>query len=289
MGAVVLLELDDRAGIELALEVAHVRDLGTAEAVHRLVVVADCEHRVLRPGDQLQPVELQAVGILEFVDQDVREARAVVFADRLVPGQQFVAAQDQLGKVGHALALALRLVHRVDLDQLPRLVVERLDRPGPQPGIFLRADEPCGIARLEAFFVDTVGLHHPLDQGYLVRGVHDLERLRQPGLAVVGAQHAVGEPVEGAHPHAAGVDRQHRGDAGQHLACGLVGEGHCQQAERIDLPRLDQPGDARGQYPRLAAAGTGEDHRGLARQGDRGELLRIQVFEQSALHGRARL
>jgi len=42
---------------------------------------------------------LQRVGILEFVDEDVLEARLVMIPERLVARQQFVAAQQQLGEI----------------------------------------------------------------------------------------------------------------------------------------------------------------------------------------------
>ena len=76
--AVVLLELDQVLHAELALEVGHVADVGTAECVDRLVVVADREDGVLRAGEQLQPRVLQLVGVLKLVDQDVAEAVLVV-------------------------------------------------------------------------------------------------------------------------------------------------------------------------------------------------------------------
>jgi hypothetical protein len=43
-------------------------------------------------------------------------------------------------------------------------------------------------------------------------------------VAVVRAQQAIAQAVERADPHAARVDRQHRGKAREHLARGLVGE-----------------------------------------------------------------
>ena len=101
---------------ELALEVGHVADVGAAEGVDRLVVVADREDRVVRPGEQLQPAVLQPVGVLELVDQDVAEAPLVVLAQDLVARQQLVAAQQQLGEIDHAFALALLVVGRVELD-----------------------------------------------------------------------------------------------------------------------------------------------------------------------------
>ena len=74
MRAIVLLQPDDVVDPELALEIAHVADLGAAEGVDGLVVVADREHRRVRPRQQLQPQVLQDVGVLELVHQNVAEA-----------------------------------------------------------------------------------------------------------------------------------------------------------------------------------------------------------------------
>jgi hypothetical protein len=194
--AVVLLQADHVAHPELALEVAHVADLGAAEAVDALVVVADAEHRraalAALVGEELQPAVLQAVGVLELVDQDVAEAALVVAAQRLVALEQFVAAQQQLRKIHNRLALALRLILLVELHAQAGVVVPGLDRVRAVAGFLLAVDEMLELARRELLVVDVQGLQQALDRGELVSRVEDLEELRQPGVAVVGAQQAVG-------------------------------------------------------------------------------------------------
>ena len=92
-----------------------------------------------------------------------------------------------------------------------------------------------------------------------------LSRIWKPcgrrGELPVRAQEAVAQAVEGADPHAAHGQRQHRAEPGQHLLGRLVGEGHRHHAARRHLAGLDQPGDARRQHPRLAGAGAGQDQR----------------------------
>jgi hypothetical protein len=60
----------------------------------------------------------------------------------------------------------------------------------------------------------------------------------------------------------------------------LLVKGHRQDALRPDLPGRDQPGDARGQDARLAAAGTGKNQGMLRWQRDGGQLWRIEIGEQ---------
>ena len=117
MGAVVLLQADHAANPEIPLEIAHVADLGAAEAIDRLVVVAHAEQTgptlPAAVGQQAQPAVLKHVRVLEFIHQNVAETRLVMPADRLVALQQFIAAQQQFREIHNCLALALSLILRI--------------------------------------------------------------------------------------------------------------------------------------------------------------------------------
>ena len=88
--AVVLFELDDFLNMEIALQVLHVRRRRAAPAVNRLVVVADCEYRVVLPRQQLQPAVLQAIRVLKLVNEDVAETAGVVFTQMVVAREQLI-------------------------------------------------------------------------------------------------------------------------------------------------------------------------------------------------------
>ncbi|MCY1365652.1 hypothetical protein D9M69_525100 [compost metagenome] len=242
----------------------------------RREVAAD--RRVAR--EHLQPCVLQAVGVLELVDQDVAEAPLVVLAHGLVVAQQLVAAQHQFAEVDHAFALALLFVQLVELDLLAVVVAAGLDVAGAQ-AVFLGAgDEPLRLLGRKALVVDVELLHQALDGRELVLRVEDLEGRGQVGQLPVRAQQAVAQAVEGADPHAAHVHRQHRGQPRHHFLGGLVGEGDGQDATGGHLPRLQQPGDAGGEHPRLAGAGTGKDERVARGQRDGSKLLGVEVVQQ---------
>jgi hypothetical protein len=106
-GAVVAVEGDAPGGCaELAGKVEDVAHRGAAEAVDGLGVVADHgEAAPVGPHGQQQP-GLQAVGVLEFVHQDVAEARADLagelgFGDHLRPvEEQVVVVEHLLGLLG---------------------------------------------------------------------------------------------------------------------------------------------------------------------------------------------
>ena len=205
---------------------------------------------------------------------------AVVLAHRLVVAHQLVGAQQQLGEVDHALALALVLVGLVDLHQLLRLAVVDLDVLRPQPVLLGAGDEPGHLLGDEALLVELHRLDDALDGRQRVGRVEDLEALRQPGQLPVRAQEAVAQAVEGADPHAAHVDGQHRRQPRLHLLGRLVGERDGHQPAGRHLPRLQQPGDARGEHARLARAGAGQDQRGTGGQRHRRQLLGVQAAQQ---------
>ncbi len=281
MRAVVLLEANDVFDVKFALELGHVADVRPSEAVNALIVVADGEHDVFRPGQQLEPAVLQPIGILEFIHQDMPEAVAVVLAQDLVPRKQLVGPQEKLGEIHHPLALALLVVGGVNLGEAAGGFVRDLDVFSALALFFRRIDEVLRLARREPFFVDVERLQDALDRRVLVLRIEDLKELRQAGVAVMRAQEAVAQAVKGADPHPAGVDRQHRRDAREHFLCRLVGEGDGEDAVRADVPGLDEPGDASGENARLARAGAGEDQRRLVGKGDRGELLGVEVFKET--------
>ena len=81
--AVVLLELDDLGAGEVALEVEDVADVGAAEAVDRLGVVADDRQVAVLLGQQLQQPVLRAVRVLVLVDEEPAEGALVALADVL--------------------------------------------------------------------------------------------------------------------------------------------------------------------------------------------------------------
>ena len=284
MRAIILLQLDQVLHLELVLEGAHVANVRAAKRVDALVIVADGKQgaaiAAAVAGQQFQPVVLQIIRILELVHQNVAEARLVVFAQGLVAAQQFVRAQQQFCKIDDAFALALVVIQLVQLDHLALVRVVRFHVRGAQALVLGIVDEIHHRLRREFFIIDIVCLQQALDHRQLILRIEDLEGLRQGGVAVVRAQQAVAQAVEGTDPHAARVDWQHGRQAREHFLGGLVGKGHGQDAGRRYLLGLDQPRDAGGQHAGLARTGASEDQRMLGRQGDGGILFGIEVVKK---------
>src|SRR5437879_4588387 len=153
--AIVLLQADDVLDAEIALEFGHVADVRPAKPVNGLIVITDCEHDIFRPGEQLQPAVLEAIGVLEFVHKDVPETALVVLAEDLVPGKELESAQQQLREIHHALALALLVVGGVDLGVTAGDFVPDLDVAGTPALLLGRVDEILRVPRRESFLVDA--------------------------------------------------------------------------------------------------------------------------------------
>ena len=207
-----------------------------------------------------------------------------MFANAFASGQEFVTAQQQFGKVDHALALAHRVVQRVVLDLPARQFVGRLDHVRALALVLGAVDEPLQLLGRIPVVVEVVCAVHALDQRKLVLRVEDLEQLRQVGVAMMRAQHPVAQAVEGSHPHAARVDRRERRQPEQHLLRRLVRERDREDRQRAGLSRREEPRDARRQHARLAAACACQNQRGGVRQRDGGKLFGIEVFEERRRH-----
>ena len=98
-GTIVLLQPEQLHVGEIAPVLLQVLDLRAAPAIDRLIVIADRERQALRAHQQLQPVVLNGVGVLELVDQHMPEARPIMREHVGPVAQQFVSAQQQFGEI----------------------------------------------------------------------------------------------------------------------------------------------------------------------------------------------
>jgi len=85
--------------------------------------------------------------------------------------------------------------------------------------------------------------------------------------------------VEGADPEIRGRHAENLLHSFAHFARGLVGEGHREDIFGRDTARPDEIGDAVGEHPGLATAGTGQHENRAFRRFDGGALLRVQRCE----------
>ena len=280
-----MLKLDHLHIWEIFIEIEQIGHLGTAPPVNALVVVADDENLAGVAREHAHPGVLQRVGVLEFVDQQMPPAFAVVGEQAVVSEEQLVRAQQQFGEVDQAGALALFFVGLVNIDQAARQrIAFALEIRRPLAFVLGAIDEPGRLARRKARLVEAERGDRALDQALLVVAVEDLEGLRQPGLAPVLAQQAMSDAVESADRQPARAQQrgafEQRLCARAHLARGLVGEGDREYRPRRGALDFEQPADAMGEHARLAGAGAGENEVVSERRADRFALGRVEIVEQ---------
>ena len=267
----------------------HVLDAGSAPAVNRLVVVSDDEGRAALAGELLQPVVLDAVGILELVDEEVAEPVAVVVAELLYVAQEFEAPQQELRKIHDARLFAAFFVQLVEMDELlARRIVAIGEVLRAASVILAGVDEALHLAWNPALLIELLLADDLAHQALLVILVEDMERLRQARLPPVTAQHAMREAVEGSDPERIRRHAEKRLDPPAHLGRSLVRERDCHQAVRRDAVLDDQPGCTMREDAGFSAAGTGEDEHGPDRRRHGGALLVVQRLKEVLVgHGRA--
>ena len=179
-------------------------EVRVAEAVDRLVLVADHEHPGLGAAQHLDQPELDPVGVLELVDHDLVEALAPDPGERRRCAQEVERAQLEVGEVERRALLLEPLVARVHaLEQ----AFER--RPGVDCGSGLgraqRLRLAPGLRRLDRLAdLGETGLGHALAAQPLVR--RDRHRGEPPrligrrgtsDLVVAGRQQALERVAEG--------------------------------------------------------------------------------------------
>ncbi len=107
----------DRRPREARVELGEGGEAGAAEAVDRLVVVADDHHvvgPVGRPAEHLDELDLGDVGVLELVDQEVAELALPAAQDVRADLEQLGDRGDLLAEVERAAPDELGLVGAVD-------------------------------------------------------------------------------------------------------------------------------------------------------------------------------
>ena len=136
-GAEVLHEVQHgaaRRGLRPARELAEEAHLGAAEAVDRLLGVA---HHHERPGavagEEARDLDLERVGVLELVDDQVAEAAAVPLAHARVVAQRVARHQEEVEEVEDAPLGLLPRVERGDAAQGPDEPAVEVRAPGRGP------------------------------------------------------------------------------------------------------------------------------------------------------------
>ena len=267
--AVVLLQLEDHGVGKILLEREDILDLGPAEGVDRLRVVAHDADLRMQLRKAADDDVLGVVGVLILVHQNIFELLLITRQHVGSVAQQDVGLQQQVVEIHRAVALAALAVDVVDVAEFGNLrltVLGGVDRIGEVGAGGHQTVFGIGYARSQevglVFLVRKVQLADDgLQQVLAVRRFVDGERIGETDAVGVLAQDTRKNRVEGSHADiAAAVVGDHLRDAFAHLLGGLVGKGEREDVEGSHA-LLDHIGDARGQHPRFARTRTRDNER----------------------------
>ncbi len=254
-GPVVLVQHDHSCVREHFLELEDVADVRAAEAVDRLVGVADYAHVLVLLAEQHHEFVLRLVRVLVLVDHDVRKAGLPFLQSLLVDLHEVHGDHQQVVEVhrvgGGEAALVLVVGGRDELALGRRLGLLGVSIEVDQ-FVLRRAYRVQHAARGVSLRIDALVAQHIGHEAQRVGIVVDGEAAAVAEAVGVAAQDAHAGRVERGDPHLVGDGPDQRADAVAHLVGGLVGEGDRQNRPRRRVLLADQPRDAVGQHPRLA-------------------------------------
>ena len=245
-GAVVLLQLEDGGAGEAHLEVEDVAQPRPAPGVDGLVVVPHDEEVAVPARELLDEGHLDAVGVLELVDQDVEEALGVR-AERLgLALEELDGAQEEVVEVEGVVALEGLVVIGVELRRhaLDRVAGQARRLRGRDPLVLPGADAGPGHRRAHVPRVGA-GPEELLEDRLGVGRVVDGEPAVPAEPLRLAPQDAHACRVERPQPHLSGLPLEEALDARAHLARRLVREGEGEDAVRRHAALSDEVRDAR--------------------------------------------
>ncbi len=244
----------------------------------------------MRLREQAHQIVLHAIGVLVFVNEQVRDAAVVVFSQGVVVAQQADRLEQQVVEVQ---GIGLQQAAFVLIPDRRQPLSFRIARLGAHVlrrlAVVLREADARErrAAGHEILLVQPQVTVNSLDDGELVVLVVDGEVGREAGSEfgqrpAVAAQDPDSERVERrdrqrAERIAAG---QQRGHTFLHLVGGLVGEGHGYDGVGRHPTGGDQMGDAVRDDARLAAAGAGQNQQGTFAVLDGLALPVVESFEE---------
>ena len=278
--AIVAFETDHGSARKILLEAQDVVDLGTTPAVDRLVVVADAAEVRRSLRDQTQPLVLDDVGILVFVDENVAKAPLVIGEHIRVFAEQPERLEQQVTEIDRVELLQSLLIGRIEphahAGEGVALIGAHFVRR--QPLVLPIVDHRGELAARPAVLVEPLCLDHLLHQPELIVDVEDREAALETDQFGMPAQDLDADRVEGAEPrHSLNRTADERTDALLHFARRLVGEGDREDLGRIRLACREYMGDAGRQHARLADARAREDEHGPIGGFDGAPLLCAQA------------
>ena len=210
---------------------------------------------------------MRHIGVLIFIDQDIFEAPLILRQHIGLGGEDREIVHQEIAEIGGVHGPQPLLILAVELG---RLAIGELgpvrggDLLRPEAAILPALDDDREGARRPALLVDIRRANELLEEAHLIVAVENGEIRLEADQLRMATQDARRHGVEGAEPEPLRRAADELGDALDHLARRLVGEGDGEDFAREGLALVQDMGEAGGQHPGLAGAGAGEhQHRAI--------------------------
>ena len=286
-GAIVALELEESGSGVCLTEVEDIVDVGSAEAVDALGIVAYHADALPLACQEPDDLMLGEVRVLVLIDQHEVEAFLPGVGHVGIAAQQQPGVQQQVVEVHRIRLLQAFLVAAVDVGGQRAMhhavafaeFLHRIVSGGEHQSVLCIGDAVLHAGGLIDLFVEVHLADDEFEEAEAVGGVVDgVVRLIAKSLAFY-AEDAGEDAMEGAHPEGCCLlGRDKLGYAVAHLAGGLVREGQGQYVPGLHA-LFQEVGYLVGEDARLAAACSCNDKRGGIVAEHRFALAGIEFFE----------
>ena len=280
--AVILLELNDLRIRKDLFKIQDIFDVGPAETINALVVVAYNAEVPVLFRQKAYKTELGRIGILILIHHDVFETLPIDLQDIRMLLKELDGLHDEIVKVhGVVLFEPFRIFFIEVGDKVPIEVSAGHFRVliGRDQFIFCGGDHIQDPLFLEFLRVNAVALKDLLHDRELVIRIIDREITGIAQLLRMSAKDPDTAGMKGHDPDLAGTEPDHIIDTASHLIRGFVREGDRQDASRHDAERVNEVGDPVDQDSGLAGTGTGQNEDRAFRREDRFFLFIIEHLQ----------
>ena len=273
-GAVVAFEFEQlRLRVDLA-EVQYIAYVRAAEGIDGLRVVAHHADVVLRLGEFLDQQELDVVGVLILIDEDVLEL-LLVFLTRFGTGiEQTEHVDEQVIEVHRVRGFESGLVEFVDGRQLIHagftIFAEQVGAhpifAGTDPAVLRHRDTAEDVGGFVDLLIETTLFADRFDDRFAVGRIVDGEIAGKAELIREWTNEAGTDAMKSAHEQVPCFAADEFIDTLLHLSRGFVGEGEGHDTSRRNA-LLQEVGDAVSEDAGLTRSGAGHDERRPFRTG----------------------
>lgn len=264
----------------MLFKIEDVTQLRATPAVNGLVVIANDADVTVERGEAAEQFELEGIGILVLVYQDVGEVSLVVGEGGGTLVKEAQGEEEEVfeihgvsGTEGGVVAFP----DAADDGGIEVIVLSEVEVIREWRARIIDSSEDVFSA---VFFPgDGDGAESFFDEGELVVGVVDREVGAQAEYVSIFADDAETETVEGRDLHCVHGATDERADAVQHFTGGFIGEGESEDIGGGNAV-MEHVGDAVSDGTGFSGTGAGEDEDGAADGLDSGALLRVKVVEE---------